>query len=132
MLKVGDLVEILEPEERYTYPYNWVEDMDNYIGDRVRISKISLDETNRICYYFDDNPWTWHESNLKFIRRDENIQAIDINETVVVIKGEEVGQRDTVIKCYAVNNRTYYDLKYLGYKLPGDHLKPLKQATELF
>lgn len=132
MLKVGDIIEILEPVDRYNYPNKWIDTMDSYIGSKAKINKISLSHAEEPYYILDTNPYAWHESNLKLISRDADLETVDLHETVMLIKGEYAGDIETVQTCYIINGQIYYNLTNRRTQIPSDHVKPIKQLTGLF
>lgn len=103
MLRIGDIVEVLKPENEDNYPYLWMPDMDNYIGTQTRIERVCFDYRDRVCYHLSNNGWIWNESNLKLISRKTENKVFEINETVIIANGLYKGKIDTIINCYKQN-----------------------------
>lgn len=132
MLKLGDTVEILEPEDKANYPYGWNSDMDRLVGTKPVVTRIHLDSQKRIRYNLTGNSKDWHESNLKLIRKATKISNIDVNEPVIITSGEHVGEMDTIESCHYQNGRIYYFLQSSNYVIRSDYVKPLNNTIELF
>lgn len=132
MLKVGDTIEILEPEDRDNYPYGWNSNMDRLVTTKDVVTRVRVDSQKRIRYNLSDNSYDWHESNLKLISRNATLSNIDVNEPVMVTEGEYVGEIDTIESCYYKHGGLHYFLQRSNYILNSDQLKPLNHMVALF
>lgn len=66
-LNVGDYVRIepLSEAQKQIYPYSWDFDMDKYIGNIIKITRIS--EGPRYRLECDNGRYVWSDSHLKHI-----------------------------------------------------------------
>lgn len=132
MLKVGDLVEILEPEDMDNYHFGWNSDMNELIGHKTKVRRVFIGHQGKLAYRLENNTFTWCESNLKLIDKNEDNTIIELNETVVVTKGENMGKIDKVVDCFAKDGQIHYVLHDLRYRVSSDYVKPIKHLPGLF
>lgn len=73
-LKINQKVKIepISEQEKEYYPWGWVDNMDDYVGEIVTIST-HVDEQypyyigHQECYTVKENIWTWDIRNLSII-----------------------------------------------------------------
>lgn len=123
MLRVGDYVEVLKPENKL---------MDQFVGSNTRIKRVFRVFDGRLGYVLENSECIWFESNLKLLNKNENPDVLDVGETVIVTKGRHEGEIDTVVDCDKINGNMTYALQKLRYHVNRDEVKPLKQMTGLF